>query len=83
MMMMDDENRKSLLKKTQKLKKSKNRPGAYGEPPGGNEWPSKNSIAPKFNVFFFENRTFKNRSESLQNHPNNVFRAVENRDIKK
>ena len=30
-----------------------------------------------------KNDNFKNRSESLQNHPNNVFRAVENRDIEK
>ena len=34
-------------------------------------------------MFFIENREDENRSESLQNHPNNIFRAVGNLDIKK
>ena len=58
MMMMDGEN---------KNKKS----GMLWGPSGGNEWPSKNSMAPNQN-FFFEHLTYKNRSESLQNHPTNV-----------
>ena len=41
MMMMDDESQKSVLNR------SKSCPGAYGGPPGGNEGPSKNSVAPK------------------------------------
>ena len=37
----------------------------------------------KITTFLIENRTFKNRSESLQNHPTNIFRPVENLDIEK
>ena len=67
-MMEDDEFKQ--VETHDNIENSRSYQGAYGGPPGGNEGPSKNSIAPKS----YQKSNFQNCSKSLQNDPLDIVR---------
>ena len=78
-MMMDDGSQKSMKEAGEKNKVVREPLGTIG----GQRVALLKFDRSNITMFFIEHRTFKTRFESLPNHPTNIFRPVENRDIKK